>query len=261
MIKKICLFLCSFLPFCEAQIIETPHVADVLPFIDEETWVLVDLDNTLFEAKQALGHTFWFFDEVDQLMMQGMERNEAISKLYPLWIQIQNICQVKPIEQELIPALIQLQNKNIIVMGLTHRQHTVSHATLRQIQSLNFDFTVTAPSKETFSILAKHPALYSEGVLFVSDYNKKGEVFIPFLSLINQKPKRIVFLDDKLKNVEDLENSLADTGIEYLGVFYTAIYQTEPIYSRELAQIQLKLLNQIMSNESIISLIQNGFLE
>ena len=38
------------------KIIETNTIENVLPLIDEETWFLVDLDNTLFQAKQALGH-------------------------------------------------------------------------------------------------------------------------------------------------------------------------------------------------------------
>lgn len=47
-----------------AKIIETAHIADAIPYIDEETWFLVDLDNTMFESKQALGHANWFYDEI-----------------------------------------------------------------------------------------------------------------------------------------------------------------------------------------------------
>lgn len=56
----------------EARIIETANVADAIQFIDEDTWFLVDLDITMFEGKQALGHTEWFYDKAYQKMKNGM---------------------------------------------------------------------------------------------------------------------------------------------------------------------------------------------
>lgn len=68
--------ICMLL-FClsslEAKIIETNHINNVLPLIDEDTWFLVDLDNCMFEAAQALGHASWFYDEVWQRMQKGNE--------------------------------------------------------------------------------------------------------------------------------------------------------------------------------------------
>jgi hypothetical protein len=123
---------------------------------------------------------------------------------------------------------------------------------------LGFDFTKTAPSKDTFTIPASNPTLYLQGILFVGDYNKKGEVFLPFLSIIKQKPKRIVFIDDKRKNVEELEQALLPHDIEYVGIHYTAIEHVTPLYSKEIAAFQYKFLDKIMSNESAKLLMENG---
>ncbi|MCA9761219.1 MAG: DUF2608 domain-containing protein [Streptococcus sp.] len=76
----------------EAKIIETAHVADAIQFIDEDAWFLVDLDNTMFEAKQALGHANWFYDEMQQRLQNGMNREEAIRDAYPGWIKTQQVC-------------------------------------------------------------------------------------------------------------------------------------------------------------------------
>lgn len=143
-------------------------------------------------------------------------------------------------------------------MGLTHRQPSVADSTISQVASLGFDFINTAPSQKTFSIAAKSPTLYLNGILFVGDYNKKGDVFLPFLQLVKKDPKKVVFIDDKRKNVEELEQALSSKGVEYIGVHYTAIENVKPVYSREIAEFQYQFLDKIMSNEAALMLMQNG---
>lgn len=257
--KLVATLTVCFLPFIvEARIIQTAHVADAIALIDNDTWFLVDLDNTMFESKQALGHANWFYDKLQALLQQGKNRDEAIAEIYPEWVKTQAKCPIKTLEDDFVPSLIALQQKGIVVMGLTHRQPCVAEATVKQVASLNFDFSLTAPSKDTFVVPAKNPTLYRNGILFVSDYNKKGDVFLPFLSIIKQTPKKVVFIDDKKKNVEDLEQLFAKLNIDYIGVYYTAIETAKPVYSRELADFQYKYLDVIMSNEAAALLLEHG---
>lgn len=256
------LFRIAFLIlFCfssiEAKIIETKHVRDVLQYIDQDTWFLVDIDNCLFEGAQALGHANWFYDEMQQRLQKGMSREEAIRDAYPGWIETQKVCKVKPLEECFVPTLLMLQNKGITIMALTHRQPSVVDSTIRQVNSLGFDFATTAPSKECFSVPSKTPTQYSQGILFVGDYNKKIDMLTPFLAMIKKSPKKIVFIDDKKKNVEELE-ALTKYGIDYVGVHYTAIEDAKPVYVREIAEFQYKFLRQIMSNEAALLLMENS---
>jgi hypothetical protein len=258
---KYCFFAvaaCLFSLTGQAKIVETTHIADAIPYIDEETWFLVDLDNTLFQAKQALGHAHWFYDEVQKRVEKGMSREEAIRDAYPDWIKTQQVCAVIPLEEDFVPSLIALQSRGVVVMGLTHRQPSVAQSTVSQVASLGFDFIKTAPSKDSFVVPAASAALYLQGILFVGDYNKKGDVFPPFLSMIGKSPKKVVFIDDKRKNVEELEQALAKCGIEYIGIHYRAIEQSKPIYSPELAQYQYQFLDRILSNEAASLLMQYG---
>lgn len=181
MLHKLFIYFTLLLPLIgEAKIIETAHIADAISYIDKETWFLVDLDNTMFEAKQALGHANWFYDEMQQRLQKGMSREEAIKDAYPGWIKTQAVCPVKPLENDFVPTLLSLQNLGTVIMGLTHRQPSVANSTIQLVTSLGFDFTKTAPSKDSFTIPATTPTLYLQGILFVGDYNKKGDVFLPF---------------------------------------------------------------------------------
>jgi hypothetical protein len=256
------LFRCLFtLLFClstlEAKIIQTNQIEDVIPLIDQDTWFLVDLDNCMFEGAQAVGHAFCFYDDLQQRMEKGMSRDEAISDAYPGWVRAQSVCTVKPLQESFVPTLLALQAKGITIMGFTHRQSAVAGPTVRQVASLGFDFTITAPSKSSFTIPAAIPALYSQGILFVGDYNKKIDIFTPFLSLIKRSPTKVVFIDDKRKNVEELE-ALTKNGIEYIGVHYTAIEDAKPVYDRKIAEFQRKFLDQMISNEAALTLMEKG---
>ena len=250
--------LCCLVSFeLRAKIIETQYVEEVIPLIDEETWFLVDLDNCLFEGAQALGHANWFYDLLQEKMQQGMSRDEAITDFYPEWIKTQKVCKVKPLESNFVPLLLSLQSKGITIMGLTHRQPVIVDSTMKQVASLGFNFLPTAPSKESFVLPANTPTLYTQGILLVGDYNKKIDIFESFLSMTGKQPKKVVFIDDQRKNVAELE-ALSQYGIEYIGVHYTAASHAKPVYNREIAEFQYKFLDQIMSNDSALLLMEKG---
>jgi hypothetical protein len=248
-----------FLPILtEATIIETATIDPILQVIDEDTWVVVDLDNTTFEGKQALGHTEWFYDKAFALIREGMTLDEATRECYPEWIEIQKVCPVKPLEEAFIPSLIALQKRGIVVMALTHRQPSLVEATLRQLNSLNLDFYLSAPAKHTFSVPSETPTLYKQGVLFTGEFNKKGEIFVCFLSIIKQKPKKVVFIDDKRSHVEEVTLALSKQGIECIGFHYTATQHVKKVYDPEVAEFQRKFLKTIMSNEAARLLMNHG---
>jgi hypothetical protein len=143
-------------------------------------------------------------------------------------------------------------------MGLTHRPLCVVDATIQQVASLGFDFNKTAPSREIILIPASTPALFKQGILFAADFNEKGALFLSFLALIKQKTQKVLFIDDKKKNVTELESTLTAHGIEVTAVHYTAIEHAKPIFIRELAEFQYKFLDQIMSNEAALLLMESG---
>lgn len=253
--------ICAFttLNHLDAQeIIESTTIEDVLPLIDEDTWFVLDLDNTVFQAKQALGHVNWLQHEVQVQMAAGKSQEEAFHTLYPLWKKTQMITEVIPVEGKFVEGIKQLQEKDIVVIGLTHRQPFIIPETIRQLDSLGISFLSTAPSNETINIATgKLPAMYKQGILFVNDFNSKGEVFRSLLAHLNQKPKKIVFIDDKKKNVEEMAKAALIENIEYIDVHYTAVDQGPQVYDRELAKCQLKFLNKIMSNEEALLLLSS----
>lgn len=243
-----------------AKIIEASSIHEVISLIDKDSWVLIDLDNTLFEAKQALGHNFWFGDQLHLRMDQGMTENEAVSDFYPFWIRAHQVIEVQPIEKDFIPILMELQNKQITVMGLTHRFPVLAQSSVREVNSLGFDFTKTAPSVR-FQTSENNKSLYYKGILFTHGNQNKGDLFWNFLSFSKTKPRKIIFFDDSKRNVEELEKALTANHIDCLGIYYTAIQKAKKVYDRDLAEIQYKFLDKVLSNEAASVLLKNGILE
>lgn len=238
-------------------ILETHTVHDVLPLIDQDTWLLLDLDNTLFQASQALGHVDWLWAEISKLIAQGMSQQDAFHSMYPLWKKTQMLTDVIPVEKALIDTVKDLQKKGVIVMGVTHREPFLASETLRQAHSLDINFLRSTPSDETFEFFETERALYWNGILFVDSFNDKGKIFRSLLKHLHATPKKVVFLDDKKKNVEEFAEAMAAESIDYAGVYYTAITKGPKIYSEEMAKVQLNSLQKIMSNELAALLLQN----
>jgi len=240
-------FLCTT---ANSAIYEADRISDVKElFYEEELWVLVDLDNCLFEASQALGHANWFYDLVKEKIENGMSKIDAVSDTYPDWLNIQKNCSVKPVEREFVQLIKALQDKGVIVMGLTHRQPCAEMVTTKQVESLGISFSNSAVWDKEFCPKAIFEALYSEGIIFVHDGNSKGDVFKSFVGHIGKMPKKVLFIDDKLKNVTELKKVMDEMNIHYSGIHYIALTKKDPVYSRELADIQGEFFDRILTNE------------
>ncbi len=78
--------------------------------------------------------------------------------------------------------------------------------------------------KEVPKFLGSYPH-YREGILFSnSTTNPKGEILKSFLKRAGYGPKKIVFIDDMLKNVESVRSTFVAEGIACDAWHYTAIY-------------------------------------
>ncbi len=227
-------FLCLALFNVEARILETQHVEEILPLIDEETWLLVDLDNCMFQGAQALGHANWFYDELDQRMEKGMSREEAITDAYPDWIKTQKACRVTPLESQFIPSLLVLQNKGIPVMGLTHRQPSIADSTIKQVSSLGFDFLATAPLRIAFLYHLKR-LLYTSKVFYLSETIIRKLIFLsPFSRLLRKILKKLSLLMTKEKMLKSLKSFLNTAS--NIRVFITLLLNVQNPFTTEKLQ-------------------------
>lgn len=197
--------------FLHAEIIEIDRMEQILPYIDKTTWVLFDLDNTLIESELQLGRPKWFFYEVEKLTAKGLDYKTAVLDRYPEWIRCQNICPIRPPEPEIPSIVLQVQQSAGAVFGLTARHPPISTTTLKQLAYIGIDFTFSAPFCPPLE--TQTPTHWQGGVLFISDFNSKGDVFRKWLELSPIRPSKVVFIDDGKNHLFHMEKEMRELKI------------------------------------------------
>ena len=215
-------FLLFIFTFLRAEIIQTNRMEDVLPFVDENTWVLFDIDDTLVESKLQVGRAKWFFYEVKKLVDERHNLESAILELCPEWIRVQEVCPIRPPELQIPNIVCEIQESAGAVLGVTARHPPISAATLKQLAYIGINFTFIAP--ECPKLEVKPPIHWEEGVLFLTDFNRKGEIFREWLEYSHFHSKKIILIDDSKENLIQMEEEMAKLGMPFTGFHYTKTF-------------------------------------
>jgi phosphoserine phosphatase len=214
--KKIFAFI--LLASClTAQIIETNRIEDIAPFVDEHTWIIFDIDDTLIESTMQLGTRGWYRQEIDKLKSLGHDEQAANDILSPDLDRVREACPVQTLEPETSPLIQALQKKAAAVFCLTSRYSHASEITIRQLNQVGIDFTPSAPPLYSIPDKGIH---YEKGILLNSPHNEKGKTIRQFIERM-EKPSRIIFVDDTMKHLIDMENEMAEEGIPCFTFLYT----------------------------------------
>lgn len=214
-------FLIFFIAFSlSAEIIQTNRIEEVLFHVDETTWVLFDIDNTLIETVTHAGRMEWFDHVVEKLMVEeGLDRSTADVLLYPKWVAIMELCRIQTPEEQTAHLVKLIQRKSEASLALTARPPTLAKLTLRHLDEVKIDFSHHTP--QAVSLETPHPTHFENGVLFASMLNSKGALFRQFLEKSDKKPKKILFIDDARHHLEQMELELQKLGITFTGFHYT----------------------------------------
>ncbi|MEI6805553.1 MAG: DUF2608 domain-containing protein [Myxococcaceae bacterium] len=219
--KNWLIFLVSSVVLAHSSYVEIGSMKELKSFVDAETLVIFDLDNTVFHAKRYDCHASWCYDQVEAEKKIGSLSLERGMQIYLQWAESQKSCPVEFVEAETALEIEQLQKRNIKIMALTSRGVDLENETLEQLRSLGLSFASSALSRDFLEFSVKTKAKFVEGILFVSMQNSKGSSLKKYFDLVNYQPKKIVFIDDLMENLESLEASFRD--INFIGLHYPLV--------------------------------------
>ena len=225
-----------------AKVQEIRSMHEIHEEITPQTLVVFDIDNTLMSPTGNLGSDQWFFYLRHLYSLQGLSEKESLDKANLTWNKTQELISVKPVESD-TPAWIQsLQKKGIKTMALTARSLDVAETTKKQLKSIHIQFTPTPPyskalTLEKTELHAPDPAMFTDGILLVGERNNKGLVLEAFLKKICYTPEKILFIDDKLKHVENMEKALTSLSIPYFGYRYAALDAHVEAFKAQFAEV------------------------
>lgn len=231
------LFSCAL----NALVIESKHITDVLRYIDDESALIVfDIDNTLAELECELGSDQWFYAMVQQQVKQGIDAHDAIKDILPLYLSLQLVGALQPVE-EVAPFLVKdLQRQQYKVIALTARSLSLVRRTFEQLDAIDIDFSTSGLSNEEIDLKLDFPCVHKDGIVFSSN-NNKGKVLLAFLDYVGYHPRKVIFIDDKIKNINTVREAVESRGIEFVGIRYGRL-------DEKVAQFDLEKTNTDLEN-------------
>lgn len=244
---------------------QAPTMAEALKDADHETMVFFDLDNTVFMPPQSLGGEEWFDYFVEKRSKEfkalGMNEKDAIEKAVKMGVADftrlhQNGTPVIPVDEDTPKLINDLQAKGISTVALTARNLELLSGTRKELEQIHVFFERTAPKKSPLKLKLKNPALYSQGMIFVGG-NKKGETLVAFLKQLRLKPKKILFVDNKLHHIENVGKALQEFGVDYLGRRHGKADQKIESMDKKGVEIQHRYyFGEILNNEQAKALVK-----
>ena len=237
------------------EIIESTTMKDLEKYVDKNTLLIFDLDNTIVAPAQTLGSDQWFEYNVKKYESRGLEKRAATDKSIEDWSRVQNATAIKPVESVTPELIIRFQNSGIKTMGLTARPPELAETTLRQLSTIGVNLNRNSVLTTTPLNPSNGDFRFQNGIVFLGPRYSKGEVLVQFLKLNKLSPTKIVFVDDKEKHVKSVEAELAKENIPYIGLRYGAADKDVKNFSKEISEVQWNVFNGILSDEKAKTLL------
>lgn len=251
----LCLAAISY-DFLQGEIFEVKKFKEIERYVNPETLVIVDIDDTLLIPVQTLGTDVWFLDRFEHHLQLKKDSTIALDRALAEWEAVRHLTKVKIVEEGSNKIIDELQKSGNVVMGLTTQGLALATRTVMQLQTLTIDLSRTAPSKQDhYFINGKNGVLYRHGILFTSG-TSKGDALIKLFDIINYHPKHVVFINDKKTHLHDVEKSLELKNINFIGLRYSYSDERVANFSKEIAEIQWchSTFDHILSDEEAVAL-------
>lgn len=220
-----------------AERITTSEIQDVQEFVvkkkaelgPESILVVYDFDNTLMAMNQDAGSDQWYHWQ--QAALKSGNKKEAwassSAELYELHYKLFALGQMHAVEHITPKVVHDIQDMKIKSIVLTSRGDLYRNDVATELDRIDLNFKTSAIGPEggypsTFKpdgLENAREISYQDGILMGSGQNK-GQILKWLLKKTGTQFKAIVFVDDTLKNIENVEK-------EYVGdASVTTFYYT-----------------------------------
>jgi hypothetical protein len=229
-------FLLIFAIAQAEDVFEIKTLSEIPSDQPHNTLYLIDLDDTVFDSISLVGSKAW-----RKYMVQaaGQDWHDlfsyALAQKYPM----------KTVE-DITPSFVKdLQNKGYVVCGLTARERKfwyympkegVDLLTVKQLHSVDVDFN-NGSLERGYPDLSQDPE-YFQGVFFANT-ELKGDYLLKLFQAASRFPEKMIFIDDKLSQVESVAEALAQLGIPHECYLYSATDRKAAGFDPLIANIQL----------------------
>lgn len=222
-----------------AEIREIKSMAEAFGEVQAGDLIVLDIDNTIYQPAQVLGSDQWFLQQVENYKSQGLSADQALEQGIQDARLVHELTKVHAV-QNINPLYIRrAQRDGFRVMALTARPVNWKEITRAQLNSVHVNL-----NNEGLSYSEGVDVEYHQGVLFVGPRSNKGLVLKRFLEQTHLPAKRLIFVDDRTKHVENMEAAFLDSGLPNLNFRYGFIDPVVAAFNPELADLEWNFFKQ-----------------
>ncbi len=238
----------------QAEITLAPTLApfeEALEHLQEGSLVVFDVDDVLITCTdptlQELNKSR--LENVCNAMAQKVSFEEYV-RLYSIAMKSR---EIEVIDQRIFDLLHDLSERNIHAIALTHMRtgrfgviEKMEDWRVLELDKLGIDFKKMSPfsSERTLEDL-KGPSgtlpNIKDGVIFTAEI-EKGKVLAEAFKFLPRKPSKVIFIDDRMDNLESVEKLCEEQGIIFQGFQYTAAQSKFRYIDEKLIEIQVDTL-------------------
>ena len=256
--------LVGFWNTCLAKIIQTNDIKiieNILKLADRDTLVIFDVDDVLLVPNDKILQTpnKKYLEKLNSKLEQTVGQKDAKIFYSIIFDQRQN----GPLDARMKNVILELQSREIKVLALTNcftgqfgNIKSMEAWRYRELSKNGYNFEKSWKELEDkvfdklkeidngYSAKTNLLPMFMKGIVFTSSLSK-GKAFEAFLKHAQFIPKKVIFIDDKKKHLESVQEAALRNRIQFMGIEYTAIdhVQTEPL-NESLADLQYKVLEQ-----------------
>lgn len=240
--------------------------AEALPL--RSTLVVFDIDDTLLTATEFFGSDKWYdWQRGRALSPNGqplvIDDADKVSCLFDTLGITYEIATNRPTQDNMATLVNQVKNDQLL---LTARSGAYRAATKRELSHNGLDFSDKAftPADIGYHYDFTHngrtaTVTYVDGIFMVQGMNK-GVMLLDLLTRSGRNYERVLFVDDKTKNINNMANAMQTAGIDFYGFHYVKVDKTvslaEVTQAQAAASDLTTLLNSHFSERA--ELINNG---
>lgn len=224
----------------DARIHEIKSLSEISVSQPEQTIYFFDIDDTLFDFPYMLGSKSW------RKHITKATKNDHTQNWHDYFsLYLSRKHPVMTVEETTSQFIRDLQDKGYGVFGLTSRERTrwydtsvegIDAMTVSQLASVDINLNNENAQLAYADLIADSE--YYEGVFF-ADLEPKGTYLLELFKNASSLPQKVIFVDDKLSQVESVAAALDQLGIDYECYWYTTTDEKAARFDPYIANVQL----------------------
>jgi hypothetical protein len=237
LIVSITLLLYIMLNYAQAEVIQTSSLIPIETAVNnsnEHTLLIFDVQEVLMVAQDQVltpAHKVERKKIKQQLLSHlPTQDTETIESII--------LMDYKPVlvDPDIVNLIALAKSKQIKTLALTSgytgkfgKIDNRENLRIEKLKALGIDFSSSFPQIPTLSFLhlqdlhhTKYTPMFKQGIIFTCRL-PKGEVLEAFLIHVKSPVKKIIFVDNRLKNIMSVESFCKSNGIEFQGFVYEAV--------------------------------------